>query len=377
MVGMSFVAKHEPWLADQVPGALLRPGPWDVLLWQWIALPVAVVIAWLGGLTISKLSRVAFGRLARRTAITWDDAWLERTGSPVALVGGIALSHLLLRPIGLDDAARAFAGGVLRSALFLAFFWLVSRTIDVAHEAAAKAPWATAYPASRALLPLGTRVLKVGVFAVAVVAMLAQFGYPVASLVAGLGIGGLAVALGAQKTLENLFGAFSIGVDQPFVEGDFVKIEDFVGTVEAVGLRSTRVRTLDRTLITIPNGKLAELRIESYAARDRIRLACTLGLVYGTSAQQMRAVLSGLERALRAHPKIWPDNVVVRFKEFGQSSLDIEVMAWFQTSDWSEFQLIRQEMLLEFMQVVESAGSSFAFPTRTLHLEGNYRPPGP
>jgi MscS family membrane protein len=209
------------------------------------------------------------------------------------------------------------------------------------------------------------------VLAIAVVAMLAQFGYPVASLVAGLGIGGLAVALAAQKTVENLFGAFSIGVDQPFREGDFVKIEDFVGTVEAIGLRSTRVRTLDRTLVSIPNGKLAELRVETFTARDRIRLFCTLGLVYETTSQQMREVLAGLERILRKHPKIWPEAVIVRFKEFGASSLDIDVMAWFQTQDWNEFQLIRQEVLLDFMGVVEAAGSSFAFPTRTLHIAGN------
>jgi MscS family membrane protein len=200
--------------------------------------------------------------------------------------------------------------------------------------------------------------------------MLAQLGYPVASLVAGLGIGGLAVALAAQKTLENLFGAFSIGMDQPLRVGDFVKIEDFVGTVEAVGLRSTRVRTLDRTLISIPNGKLAELRVESYTARDRMRLACTLGLVYGTSSSTLREILAGWEKVLRAHPKIWTDSVVVRFKEFGQSSLDVEIMAWFVTQEWSEFQLIRQNVLLDFMAVVEASGSSFAFPTRTLHIAG-------
>jgi len=148
-----------------------------------------------------------------------------------------------------------------------------------------------------------------------------------------------------------------------------VKIEDFVGTVEAIGLRSTRVRTLDRTLATIPNGKLADMRLESFTARDRIRLACVVGVVYGTTAAQMRSVLSGLERVLREHPKIWPDAVVVRFKEFAASSLDIEVMAWFQTPDWGEFQLIRQDVLLAFMEVVESAGTSFAFPTQTVHLE--------
>jgi MscS family membrane protein len=109
------------------------------------------------------------------------------------------------------------------------------------------------------------------------------------------------------------------------------------------------------------------MRVESYAARDRIRLACILGLTYSTTAQAMRSVLAGFERVLRAHPKIWPDTVVVRFREFAQSSLDIEIMAWFQTQDFGEFQLIRQEILLSFMDVVENAGASFAFPTRTIH----------
>jgi MscS family membrane protein len=217
-------------------------------------------------------------------------------------------------------------------------------------------------------LPLGARISKIMVLAIAAVAVLSLLGLPVASLIAGLGIGGLALALAAQKTVENLFGAFSIGVDQPFREGDFVKIEDFVGTVEAVGLRSSRFRTLDRTVITIPNGKLADMRLESFTARDRMRLATIIGLVYETTAAQMRDVLQGFEHVLRAHPKIWPDAVVVRFREFGASSLDIEIMAWFQTSEWSEFQLIRQEILLQFMDVVERAGSSIAFPTRTIHL---------
>jgi MscS family membrane protein len=110
------------------------------------------------------------------------------------------------------------------------------------------------------------------------------------------------------------------------------------------------------------------MRIENFTARDRMRLACTVGLVYSTTFAQMRAVLSGLERELRAHPLIWPDAVVVRFAALGASSLDIEVMAWFQTRDWGEFQAIRQEVLLRFLAVVEEAGTEFAFPTRTLHV---------
>ena len=141
-----------------------------------------------------------------------------------------------------------------------------------------------------------------------------------------------------------------------------------MGTVETLGLRSTRVRTLDRTLVTIPNGKLADQRIETFAARDRCRLFCTLGLVYDTSAEQLRAVLAGVEQVLRGHPRIWPEGISVRFVALAASSLDVEVAAWFQTADWNEFQGIRQEVLLAFMEVVEQAGTSFAFPTQTVHL---------
>jgi MscS family membrane protein len=187
-------------------------------------------------------------------------------------------------------------------------------------------------------------------------------------VLAGLGIGGLALAFGAQKTVENLFGSVSLAIDQPFRIGDFVKVEDFVGTVEDIGLRSTRFRTLDRTVVCIPNGKLSDQRLESFEVRDRMRLAATIGLTYGTTQDQMKAVLEGFERVLREHPKVWPDAVVVKFKEFAASSLDIEIMAWFDVPTWADFQVCRQEVLLSFMGVVEAAGASFAFPTRTVHL---------
>jgi MscS family membrane protein len=224
---------------------------------------------------------------------------------------------------------------------------------------------------------VGRNLGKAFVAVAGVVSTLAAFGYPVATVLAGLGLGGVALAFGAQKTIENLFGSVSLAADEPFRVGDTVRIEDFVGTVERIGMRSTQVRTLDRTLISIPNGKLAEMRIEDFASRDRIRLACTLGLVYGTSEEQMRRILAGLEAVLRRHPRTWPDTVVVKFLGFGASSLDIEVMAWCQTSDFDQFRDFRQEILLGFLRVVEEAGSSFAFPTRTVHLADERKPEVP
>jgi MscS family membrane protein len=141
-----------------------------------------------------------------------------------------------------------------------------------------------------------------------------------------------------------------------------------MGTVEVIGLRSTRIRTLDRTVVTIPNGKLADMRIESFAPRDRIRLACVLGLSRNSRAEQVRAVLAGVDAALRAQPKLWPDQVTVRLKEITPDALDVEVQAWFTTTDFAEFQGIRQELLLSFMEVVEGAGTAFAVPMRTVNV---------
>lgn len=356
------------WALETLPAPLLREGPGGVLWWQWIGIAVLLLVAYALGTLGARLVRGVVGRVVSRTQSRWDDAILSRMTGPLGVAGALMALSALLPLLGLAAAPEARAYQLVRGALFVDFFWALWRIVDVARDMLAASSWAAATASSRSLLPLGARVAKVVVAAIAVVATLSMLGYPVASLIAGLGIGGLAFALAAQKTVENLFGAFSLGVDQPFRETDFVKIEDFVGTVEAIGLRSTRFRTLDRTLVSIPNGRLADMRVESFTARDRLRLATVIGLVYETSASQMREVLAGFERVLRAHPKIWPDAVVVRFREFAASSLDIEVMAWFQTSVWSEFQEIRQEILLGFMAVVEEAGSSFAFPTQTLHL---------
>jgi MscS family membrane protein len=363
-----YASLDDRWVLEHLPEVLLRPGPFDILRWQWLALPLLLGVAAVLGALGSKLARGVFWRIARRTSTEWDDTVLTRLSGPLTLALTLAFAAALLPFLGLYAPARAASYRVIRVGIFVAFFWSLWRSVDVARLLLSRTRWAQTSASSRALLPLGSRISKVVIVAIAAVAVLSVLGFPVASLIAGLGIGGLALALAAQKTVENLFGAFSIGVDQPFREGDFVKIEDFVGTVEAVGLRSSRFRTLDRTVITIPNGKLADMRLESFTARDRLRLATVIGLVYETTAAQMREVLAGFEQTLRAHPKIWPDAVVVRFREFAASSLDIEVMAWFQTSEWSEFQLIRQEILLQFMEIVERAGTSVAFPTQTIHL---------
>lgn len=357
-----------------LPAWFFTKGPSGLLYWQWAALLLSVLVGFTVGALLARLSRRVLMPLVKRTESTWDDALLERLSGPMTLGWALVIIKISVAYLELSKAADKFMDSVVRGAFFGAFFWTLGRLIDVGAQVMLTSAWGVTRPGATSVVTLGARVFKVVVLAMAVVALLSSLGYPVTSLLAGLGIGGLAVALAAQKTVENLFGAFSIGADQPFRVGDFVRVEDFNANVESIGLRSTKFRTLDRTMITLPNGKLAEMRIESYAARDRFRMHCVLGVVYGTTAAQMRQMLEAIERVLRAHPKIWDEEVLVRFRSFGASSLDIEVMAWFLVPSFAEFTVCRQDVLLQFMDVVEQAGSAFAFPTQTLHLVNDQVP---
>ncbi|HSN29532.1 MAG TPA: mechanosensitive ion channel family protein [Kofleriaceae bacterium] len=346
---------------------------WDSLrdlAHQPLAAVLAIVIgATAAGLVITRMLSAIWTRIARRTQATWDDEVASRLGAPVSALLAVQFFNVALTWVDLEPHQVAMLDSLVATVTVACVIWASFRFIDLARDALARRSWAIHNPASRSLLALAARFAKAAALAMGSLVALSQLGVSVASLIAGLGIGGLVLALAAQKTVENVFGAVSIGIDQPLREGDFVRVYDFVGTVEQIGLRSTRIRTLDRTIITVPNGDLANQRIESYSVRDRIRLACTVGLEYRTTTAQMRSVLAALEAILRRHPKIWPDSVVVRFAKLGESSLDIDIMAWFQTGDWNEFQAIRQAVLLDFMEAVEAAGTSIAFPTRTLMIQ--------
>ncbi len=352
-------------------GGGVRVGPELVArlgLAPWAEIALLLGLAVLVALALSAITTAILRRLAARTEGGWDDEWAVALAGPIRLTLLAAILHVTLGQLEAPPRVASAASEALRAALLLGLFWGLYRSVSVLKHVAAASAWATDNPGSVALISLGGRLAQLAVLAVGAIAVLSSFGFPVASLVAGAGFGGLAIGLAAQKTIENLFGGFSLAVDWPCRAGDFVRVENVVGTVETVGIRSTRVRTLDRTLVTIPNAKLSETPIETYAARDRIRLSLSIGLEYGTTQAQMRQVLTNLEGVLRGHPKIWPDTVNVRFAGFGASSLDIDIMAWFQTTDFNEFLVIRQEMFLAFMGVVEAAGTSFAFPTRTLHI---------
>lgn len=367
-----YAALPDRWLRDAFVRSgldvMLLPGPLELLWWQWFAMVMLLLAAWIGGGLMGRAVRGILSRMAAKTTTPWDDELVASLGGPVTLACSLALLMFGSQYLLLLKPAYRLIDGLTTAGIVFAVFWALWRGSGVATQQWLERPWARESASARTLISVGGNFGRAAIIFVGMLAILSALGYPVGTLLAGLGIGGLALAFGAQKTIENLFGSVSLAVDQPFRVGDFVSVNGVIGVVEGIGLRSTRLRTPDRTLVSIPNGKLADERSESYAARDRCRLNTTIGLTYSTSREQMDQVLAGMKRVLHEHPHIWPDDVVVRFSGFGASSLDIDVVAWFVVPGWRDFQACREEVLLAFMKVVHDAGADFAFPTRTVHV---------
>ena len=218
------------------------------------------------------------------------------------------------------------------------------------------------------LIRIFTRVLGM-VTAAGLLAMGAtQLGIPVYGIIAGLGVGGLAIALAAQPTIENFIGGLSLFADKPIRVGDFCRYGSDEGTVEAIGILSTRIRGIDRTLTTIPNASLSKMPVVNFAPRDRMLIKSVLGVRCETSPEQLRYLLVRIREILLAHPRIHPDPARVRFVSFGASSLDIELFAYVKTTEREEFFSVREDVFLRVMDIVEQSGSGLAFPSQTLYF---------
>jgi MscS family membrane protein len=355
------------WLERRLPAVLVDVAVFEVRLWQWIALLTSLAAAWLLALLATSALRLILRPLARSSKTTLDDELLDLVVGPLRLLAGLLLFHVAVVSLALAVPVRRFFVGAEEALAIFAVAWGLFRAVDLLALRLARRLEAGG-PAESGLVPLGRKTIKVLIGALAALAALDSFGFEVTALLAGLGVGGIAVALAAQKSVENLFGALTLMTDRPVRPGDFCRFGDRIGTVEEVGLRSTRVRTLDRTVVTIPNAEFATLQLENFALRDRIWLHAKLGLRYETTPDQLRFVLIEIRKLLYAHPKVDPDPARVRFVGFGDFSLDLEVFAYVRTTDFGEFLAVREDVYLRIMDVVARSGSGFAFPSQTAYL---------
>jgi len=357
----------QPTLAAWLPPIFFEVEVFDTKLWQWTGILAlflgAAFVGWLIASTMIGIARI----VVRRTDTTVDNALTEMAVGPtrILLTAGIFTAGLyaLWLPVVVHQVFAGFAKG----AVAIAITWFTMRLVTVASRQMQLRMAARGDRAGISAVPLVRRMVNALIVLLAIVVVIASFGVNVTGIVAGLGVGGLAVALAAQKSLENLFGGLTLIIDQPVRVGDFCRFGEQLGTIEDIGLRSTRIRTLDRTLVTVPNAELATLQIENFARRDRIWLQTTIGVRYETSPDQLRFLLVELKKMLLGHPKVDPDPARVRFRSFGAYSLDIEIFAYVRTTDYNEFLAVQEDIFLRIMDIVAGAGSGFAFPSQTVY----------
>jgi MscS family membrane protein len=356
-------------VGELLPRTLFEVSFLEVALAQWIGLVLLTGAAWMLAWLVVAAVRPVLRSIASRTSTDLDDRMLVLLSPPAVFLLALAIFAAGSYLLRLAAPVQAFLGGLETGMALVGVTWAVLRGLDVASDVLADRFDGADNSAAKAALPLARRTAKALLIVVAAIGLLQNLGFNVTGLIAGLGVGGLALALAAQKTIENLFGGVTLITDRPVRVGDFCRYGgDKLGTIEEIGLRSTRIRTLDRTLVTVPNAAFAELQIENFAPRDRVRLLTILGLRYETSADQLRFVLSGLRDVLIGHPRVCDQPLRVRFSGFGASSLDVEIFAYVETTDFNEFCAIREDLFLRFIDVVEQAGTAIAFPSQTLYL---------
>lgn len=354
-------------LGRVLPRVLIERRVLDMRLWQWAGLALVLALAGLGALLFSRIVSRAVRTLMARANPAAGGGQGELSPGPARLLLFGLLLQAGLPPLALAVPVMRFLGTVATGLTIAGAIWLVMRLVDLLAAGIEARLVGRGQAIAMSVVPLGRRVTKVVLAILAVLVILQNFGFNVAGLIAGLGIGGLAFALAAQKSLENLFGGVTLIADRPVQVGDFCRFGDRVGTVEEVGLRSTRVRTLDRTVVSIPNSEFSNMQIENFARRDRIWFRAVIGVRYETTPDQMRFLLQELKKLLVGHPRVLPDPARARFVGFGAYSLDIELFAYVGTADFNEFLAIREDLLLRIMEVVDASGTGFAFPSQTIY----------
>jgi len=366
-----------PELYDQVearqvehklPSVLVKHQLGGMPLWQWLALllalPVAAAISWL----VLVLLEIPLRWWARWRGHSDIANWRSVSG-PAWLLAGTLVHEFFVRYLGIALLPRHYYFQTASIALIVGFAWIAWRALRWFLRGVRTRALSHGHAGTGSLMLLGERIVKAVIVVTGAFAALTTLGFNMSTALAGLGIGGLAIGFGAQQTIANLFGGVSILGDEVIRVGDTCRFGDRTGTVEDIGLRSTRVRTEERTLLAIPNGTVATINVENLSRRDKILFKTTLGFRPETKADHLRYVLSEIRRMLYSHPKIDTKSVRVRLTEIAAAgSLSVEVVSYVLTVDFNEFAAIREDLLLRIMDLVDDAGASVALPSQTLYI---------
>ncbi|MGH9641959.1 MAG: mechanosensitive ion channel family protein, partial [Terriglobales bacterium] len=352
---------------SRLPQSLVKNTFLGMPLWQWLALliavPIAVAIGWAIVLFLA-IPRRLYLKYRRRP----DLHSYRHVSMPLLLIFSAIAHRIIAGRFGLPLLPRYYYSRTIGVLVSIGFFWLLLRVTGVVMQRLRRHAIAIGRLGTGTLMLLAERLLSAFLVTLGALAILAIMGFNLTTVLAGLGIGGIAIAFAAQKTLENLFGGISVLADEVIRVGDYCRFGYRTGTVEDISLRSTRVRTDARTELSIPNGTLATMSIENYSRRDKILFNPPLAVRSDTTGDQLRYLLAEIRRLLYQHPMVEPETANIRFANVDPSALRLEIFAYVRTRDANEFAAVREDLLLRISEIVGRAGTGFAFPSQTLYL---------
>ncbi|BAF70476.1 mechanosensitive ion channel family protein [Nitratiruptor sp. SB155-2] len=306
-------------------------------------------------------------KIAKLTTSSFDDKLLEIIEGPLKfafVILGFYFAFLVM------DIENETFDKILKSLVIFEIFWIFYNMVHVLDETIYKFAKRFGRELYREIGAFFIKTLKIFILAIGLVSILQVWNINVSAFLASLGLGGLAFALAAKDTAANLFGGLSILADRALKIDDWIKVGDVEGTVEDIGLRTTKVRTFEKSLVTVPNQMIANNPIENFSRRNIRRIKMRIGLVYSTTHEQMNAILNDIRNMLQSHPGIAKNaTLLVNFDEFEDSSLSIFIYCFTNTANWAKYLEIKEDVNLKIMEIVQQHGSDFAFPSESIYIE--------
>jgi len=354
-----------PELEKKIPEALVTHRLLSMPLWQWIALLLFIPLALLLGrlITLACVFLLNRWRKARRKSELIPEKFFKV--DPITLTLAILFHYAFVGYIGTSLIYRLYYRHIVWIFLGISFYWIVTHVTRAISYRIGMSLTSRGMLAERSIVSLIRRFTEVTIFLLVGLLILRNLGVDVSTALAGVGIGGLALGLGAQKTFENMFGGISILFDKVIQIGDNCRINNQTGVVEDIGLRSTRLRTPERTLLAIPNGVMATVTLENLRFRDKFLCQQTIRLRYDLSPDHVRYVLGRIEDLLKEDPKVEDSTARVRFIRFAEYALEVEIYCYILEPDFAAYLDTQQQLFLKIMDEIEKAGAVVALPTQT------------
>ena len=359
---------REPWLLK----FLLETKIAYIPLFHWLALLIGLPLLHLTGIRLNQVLSPLLGSFLRRVYKNPDLPNPEFLAMPVRLLLLAVIIHWMLSAITLPLLARQAWSSIAAITLIIGCGWLMVRLNRWLENGMRLRLGRRNLTGGLSILRFARSAFDSLIIFVGLLVLLNSFGISPTTAIAGVGVGGIAVALAAQKTLENVIAGLALISDKAIRVGDFLKVGDTLGTVADIGLRSTRIRTLDRTMVNVPNGQIANTSLENYSLRDQFWFHPTLRLTYETTVTQLRSILAGLTNLLKQRSDVDELSIRVRFLGFGESSLNVEIFAYVYAQDWNDFLRVQEELLLQVMDLVQAAGARIALPSQITYLNTSF-----